>query len=54
MLLDAELFFGVGAKAFGSPGRSPDYVDLSIADAGQLLEARFDLGADVDVLGAAL
>ena len=53
-LLDAELFAGVGAEALGGPGGSPDYIHGGVADAGQLLEARFYLGADVDVLGAAL
>ena len=53
-LVDAELLFCVGAEAFGSPGRSPDHIDFGVADTGQLLEARLYLGADVDVLGAAL
>ena len=52
-LLDAELFLGVQAEAFRGPGRSPDDIDCGIADAGQLLEPRFYLGADVNVLGAA-
>lgn len=53
-LLDAELLAGVGAEAFGGPGGSPHHIYSRVADAGQLLEARFYLRADVDVLGAAL
>lgn len=33
-LLDAELFSGVGAEAFGGPGRSPHHVHRAVADAG--------------------
>jgi len=53
-LLDAELFFGVGAEAFRGPSGSPYDIYGSVADAGELLESGFHLGADVDVLGAAL
>lgn len=52
--IDAELLFGVGAEAFGRPGRSPDHVYGGVADAGELLQARFYLGTDIDVLRAAL
>src|ERR1022692_1328941 len=52
--LDAELFAGFGAEAFGGPGRGPHHIHGAVADAGQLLDAGFDLRADVDVLGAAL
>src|ERR1700733_1379442 len=52
--LNTELFSGFGAEAFGSPGRSPHYIHGAVADARQLLDARFNLGADVDVLGASL
>ena len=50
-LLDAELFAGVGAEAFGGPGGSPDDVDRGVADSGELFETGLDLGADVDVFG---
>ena len=53
-LLYAELFLGIRAQAFRGPGRSPDHIDSGGADSGQLFEAGFDLGADVDVLGTAL
>jgi hypothetical protein len=53
-LLDAELFPRVRAEAFGRPRRSPDNIDSAIADAGQLLEAGFNLRADIDVFGATL
>jgi hypothetical protein len=53
-LLDAELFAGFGAEAFGGPGGFPDYVDIGVADAGKLLDAGFDLSADVYVLGTPL
>jgi hypothetical protein len=53
-LLDAQLFSGVGAEAFGRPGRSPYNINGAIADAGQLLDAGFNLSADVYMLGAAL
>src|SRR5260370_2604529 len=53
-LLDAELVAGVGTEALGGPGGSPHDIDVGVADAGQLLEAGFDLGADVDVFGTTL
>jgi hypothetical protein len=53
-LLDAELLAGVGAESFGGPGRGPDNVHGGVADAGQLLEARLYLGANIDVFWAAL
>ncbi len=53
-LLDAELLAGVGTEALGGPGGSPHDIDVGVADAGQLLEAGFDLGADVDVFGTTL
>src|SRR5579862_2933286 len=53
-LFDAELFSRFGAEALGRPRRSPDNIDGAVADAGQLLQARFHLRTDVDVLGATL
>src|ERR1700723_2821661 len=53
LLLDAQLFAGVGAKALWGPRGVPDDVHTGVAAAGKLLEARFYLRADVDVLGAA-
>ena len=37
--LDAQLFFGVGTEALGSPWRTPYHIDQATADAGQLLDA---------------
>ena len=53
-LFDTELFPRLGAEALWCPGRGPDNIDGAGADAGQLLEAGFNLRADVDVFGATL
>ena len=53
-LLDSELFSRVRAEAFWGPRWSPYDIHSTVSNAGQLFDARFHLGADVDVLGTAL
>src|SRR5882762_11762848 len=52
--LDAKLLAGVGAQPIRSPGWSPDNVNRGIAHARELLDPRFHLCADVDMLGTTL
>ena len=53
-LLDSELLSCIGAETFGGPRWSPNDIHSAVTDAGELFDAGFNLGADVDVLGAAL
>src|SRR5579863_3613401 len=53
-LLDPQLFSGVWTEPLRSPRGSPHYIHGAVRDTRQLLDARFHLRADVDMLGAAL